>query len=86
MCIFYIHSLLKFAINISGYRELGVSVSEQTVVKLSGLCIFVFYLAPLIMPRLYCIASIVDESIRIENLISITGNGNIGVIVQLKGP
>jgi len=28
----------------------------------------------------------VDESIRIENVISITGNGNIGVIIQLKAP
>jgi hypothetical protein len=28
----------------------------------------------------------VDESIRIENNISTTGNGNIEVIIQLKAP
>lgn len=30
--------------------------------------------------------SMVDESIRIENNISTTGNGNIEVIIQLKAP
>jgi hypothetical protein len=28
----------------------------------------------------------VEESIRIENIISITGSGSIGVIIQLKAP
>jgi len=37
MSMLYIHPLLIFTTNISGYRKLGASVSEQTKVNVSGL-------------------------------------------------